>query len=172
MKRLAVLRHAKSSWDHPNIKDSDRPLNKRGRKAARAVGKELKRRKMRFDFVIASPAVRVRETLDELLEGYGGTLDVHFDDRIYETSEETLLEIVRDLPDDAKQPLLAGHNPGLERLVVGLTHDDDQGLRNRIAHKFPTGALAVVNLPASSWAGVATGSGEIAELILPRELDD
>jgi phosphohistidine phosphatase len=172
MKRLTILRHAKSSWEDPNIKDFDRQLNGRGRKAARAVGKELKRRKMRFDFVLASPAVRVRQTLDGLFKGYGEALDVHFDDRIYETSEETLLEIVRDLPDDAKQPLLVGHNPGLERLAVGLTHDDDQGFRSSISHKFPTGALAVVNLPASNWAGVATGSGEIAELILPRELDD
>jgi phosphohistidine phosphatase len=172
MKRLAVLRHAKSSWDDPNLKDFDRPLNGRGRKSAKAVGKELKRRKMRFDFVIASPAVRVRETLDELFKGYSETLDVHFDDRIYETSEETLLEIVRGLPDDVKQPLLVGHNPGLERLIKMLTHDDDQGLRSHIKHKFPTGAVAVVNLPASSWAGVATRSGEIAELILPRELDD
>jgi phosphohistidine phosphatase len=172
MKRLAVLRHAKSSWDDPNLKDLDRPLNGRGRKSAKAVGRELKRRNMRFDFVIASPARRVRETLDELVKGFGGMLEVHFDDRIYETSEETLLEIVRDLPDDVQHSLLAGHNPGLERLIIGLTHDDDRGLRSHIAHKFPTGAVAVVNLPASSWAGVATGSGEIGELILPRELDD
>jgi phosphohistidine phosphatase len=172
MKRLTVLRHAKSNWDDPGVKDFDRPLNKRGRKAAVLIGSEIKRRNMRFDFALASPAARVRETLERLFEGYGDTLEVSFDDRIYEASEATLLEIVRGLPASSSAPLIVGHNPALERLVIELTHDDDQGLRNRIAKKFPTTALAVIEFPESGWAEVAVGSGEIVDLILPRELED
>jgi phosphohistidine phosphatase len=172
MKHLTVLRHAKSSWDDPDVEDFERPLNKRGRKAAVIVGSELKRRNMRFDFVLASPAARVRETLERLFEGYGETLEARFDERIYETSESTLLEIVRSLPASSSSPLIVGHNPALERLVVELTHDDDRGLRNRIAKKFPTAAVAVIELPVSGWAEVAAGSGEVVDLILPRELED
>ena len=71
MKRLIVLRHAKSSWDEPNLDDFDRPLNARGWKAARRMGTELKRRDMQFDLALASPALRVRETLNGLADGYG-----------------------------------------------------------------------------------------------------
>jgi phosphohistidine phosphatase len=172
MKHLTVLRHAKSSWDDPDVEDFDRPLNKRGRKAAVLVGSELKRRNVRFDFVVASPAARVRETLEGLFEGYGETLDVSFDERIYETSEATLLEIVQGLPASSNSPLIVGHNPALERLVVELTHDDDRGFRNTAAKKFPTAAVAVIELRVSGWAEIAAGSGEIADLILPRELED
>jgi phosphohistidine phosphatase len=90
---------------------------------------------------------------------------------MYGATEHELLALVRALPDSVHVPLLVGHNPGLERLVVCLTHDDDQGLRRRIAGKYPTGALAVVELPAERWANVIPESGEIVELILPKELD-
>jgi phosphohistidine phosphatase len=70
-----------------------------------------------------------------------------------------------------KAPLLVGHNPGLERLLVDLTRDDEDGLRHRVADKYPTGAMAVLELPTHRWAGVAPGNGKIVELILPKELD-
>ena len=70
MKRLTILRHAKSSWKDRELEDFDRPLNARGRKAARLVGHEMTRRGMRFDSVLASPAVRIRETIDGVSEGH------------------------------------------------------------------------------------------------------
>ena len=70
-----------------------------------------------------------------------------------------------------KAPLIVGHNPGLERLIAGLTRDDRKGLRRRIAGKFPTGALALIDLPTRRWSEVERDSGELAELILPKELD-
>jgi phosphohistidine phosphatase len=168
---LTVLRHAKSSWDEHGIDDFDRPLNERGRKAAKLVGRELKRRRIRFDQVIASPAVRVRQTLDELTKGYDEHLNVRFDERMYGASVETLLDLVQTIPDEVHAPLLVGHNPGLQELLLQLTRDDDGGLRCNIAAKYPTGAVAVVTLPASRWEEVSPQSGEIRELILPRELD-
>jgi phosphohistidine phosphatase len=171
MKHLTILRHAKSDWGDPNLDDFNRPLNDRGWKSARRMGKELKERGMRFDLVIASPAARVRETLDGLREKFEMNVEIRFEPRMYGASEQMLLTIVRALDEKVERPLLVGHNPGLERLLVELTEDDKAGLRDRIAGKYPTGALGVVELPAHRWADVEPGSGQIAQLILPKDLD-
>jgi phosphohistidine phosphatase len=167
---LAVLRHAKSDWGTPGLADFDRPLNERGRKAARRIGRELRRRKIRFDQVLASPALRVRETLDGLVEGYGKALDVRFEESIYDARAETLFRLVRTIGGEVHAPLLVGHNPGLYELVLSLAGEDDD-LRPEIAAKFPTAALALISLPAGRWDEVAPGTGKVRELILPRQLD-
>jgi len=171
VKRLTVLRHAKSSWDDPDLDDFNRPLNKRGWKAARRMGRELKNRDTRFDLVIASPAARVRETIDGLTEKFDLNVEIRFEPRIYMAGEDTLLQIVHEIPDAVHAPLVVGHNSGLERLIVELTHRDAKGLRDRVARKFPTAALAEIELPAHRWAEVEPGSGEVAALILAKELD-
>ena len=172
MKTLAVLRHAKSSWDQPNVDDFDRPLNERGWKAARRIGNELKHRKLRFDLCLASPAARVRETLDGLSETYGELpFPVRFEQQVYLASCATLLELIRDVDDEVGALLLVGHNPGLEQLVAMLTQDDKDGLRSRVEHKVPTAAVAVIELPSDCWADVQPGSGKLVELLLPKELD-
>ena len=171
MKRLAVLRHAKSSWDDPDLDDFNRPLNERGWKAARRVGRELKRRGMRFDLVLASTAARVRETIDGVEEKFDFDAPIQFEQQIYLAGDAALLALVQSLSESISLPLLVGHNPGLERLILNLTGNDPDGLRRRVAGKFPTAALAVIELPAAAWADVKPGSGTIVELILPKELD-
>ena len=171
MKRLAVLRHAKSSWGDPGLDDFNRPLNDRGWKAARRMGRELKHRGMHFDLVLASSAARVRETIDGVREKYEFAAPIRFEQRIYLASTEGLLALIQDLPASIEAPLIVGHNPGLERLLVELTSEDRRGFRQRIAGKYPTGALAVVELPAKDWTDIEPGSGEIVELIVPKELD-
>ncbi len=170
MKTLTVLRHAKSSWDDQKLDDFDRPLNARGWKAARRVGRELKQRKIKFDFGLASPAARVRETIDGFIQGYGQPdFEIRFEPKIYEATVGTLFELIRGLPERAAAPLLIGHNPGLERLVVELTQDGK--LHDQVAEKFPTAAMAMIELSAEQWDEVQPGSGEIAELIIPKDLD-
>ena len=171
MKRLALLRHAKSDWGDADLDDHNRPLNERGWKAARRLGKDLRHRGSRFDLVLASTAARVRETIDGVEEKFAFDCEIRFEPELYLASEETLLSTVQALPQSVEAPLFVGHNPGLERLVFDLTHDDSHGLRHRVAHKYPTGALTIVELPAQQWAEVTPGSGEIVELILPKELD-
>ena len=171
MSLLTVLRHAKSSWDEPGLDDFDRRLNERGRKAARRVGREMKRRRIRFDHAIASPAVRVRETIEELAKGYGKLPGVSFEPQIYDASAAALLHIVRCIPEIAHAPLLVGHNPGLQQLVLALARDDGDGIRDRVAEKYPTAAVAMIELGSTRWDEVETHSGTIVELILPRELD-
>jgi len=165
VKRLTVLRHAKSSWDDPKLDDFDRPLNDRGWKAARRMGRELSTRGMEFDFVLASPAERVRQTLDGLREKFELRAEIRFERSVYMASEATLLELIRTLPETVKRPLLVGHNPGLQNLVFGLTGDD------RVAGKFPTAALAGIELAIQRWTDVARRSGTLADLIFPRDLD-
>jgi phosphohistidine phosphatase len=171
VKRLAILRHAKSSWNDPALKDHDRPLNKRGWRAARRMGAEMRNRGMHFDYVLASTAIRVRETLEGVRENFPIDSEIHFEPGVYNASEEMLLALVRGLPESAETPLLIGHNSGIERLIVELTKEDRDGLRSRVARKFPTGALAVIGLSADRWVEVGLGSGEITKLICPCDLD-
>ena len=172
MKTLTLLRHAKSSWAEPGMKDFDRPLNKRGREAARLVGADLKRRKISFDHILASPAVRVRDTLEELENAYGSPLDISFDEQIYLASPKALLSLVRALPETDASVLLVGHNPGMHEFALQLSKEDSDGLRGRITGKYPTGALASIELPVDRWSDAGTKLGTISALVLPRELAD
>jgi len=171
MKRLAILRHAKSSWDDLALDDFNRPLNERGWKAARRMGRELTKRGMKFDLVLSSTSARTRETIDGIQEQYTFSAPIEFEQRLYHASESVLLERIRALDEKVEAPMIVGHNPGLEQLIGELTRDDEKGLRARVADKFPTGALAVIKLPAMRWADVEPGSGEIVELILPKDFD-
>ncbi|MCK0530226.1 SixA phosphatase family protein [Sphingobium agri] len=172
MKRLTLLRHAKSDWDDPVERDFDRPLNRRGEKAALLIGQYARSRKMQFDHLAASPAVRVVQTLDTFLEGYGQPLDPHWDRRIYLASVATLLDVLRDLPDTASSVILAGHNPGLEELILELVPDDGASpLRGDVEVKFPTASLAVLDLEIDAWADVAPNAGTLVSFTRPRDLD-
>ena len=171
MKRLAILRHAKSSWADAGMDDFERPLNDRGRKGARRVGAEMAARGLHFDLVLASEAVRVRETISVASENYDFGPDVRYDDELYGAHEDLLMAVIRAIPEKDQSALIVGHNPGLEKLVASLARDDAAGHRERVATKFPTAALAVIDLGVEQWEQVSPGCGEIVELILPRELD-
>ena len=171
MKTLTLLRHAKSSWDGPASTDFDRPLNKRGRRAARTVGRELRAQGLGFDRVIASPAARVVETIEDFEEGYGSPIEPSFDPRVYLASPATLLTIVREADDSADKLLIVGHNPGLEALAMLLTRDTGDGLRQEMAVKYPTATVAEIHLSIEHWRDVEAGMGELARFIRPRDLD-
>jgi phosphohistidine phosphatase len=168
VKTLYVLRHAKSDWGDESLRDFDRPLNHRGRKAARAVGREMRERGICPDLVIASPAVRAKETLERVLEGFGRDVRVTEDRQIYEAATGTLLEIVRAAPDDVEHLMIVGHNPGFQNLVVTLT--EPCALREEAGEKFPTGALAEIRFSIDRWSAVAAGAGQLEDLIKPRDL--
>jgi phosphohistidine phosphatase len=170
MKTLTLLRHAKSGWNDPVERDFDRPLNRRGRKAAYTVGAEMKARGLAFDRVLASPARRVVETLEEVARGYG-EIEPRYDDRIYLASPSVLLELVRETDESVGRLLLVGHNPGLEALALLLARDDGNALRAELAIKYPTGTVAEIGLPASSWRDVRPGTGRVVRFIRPRDLD-
>jgi phosphohistidine phosphatase len=168
MKILTLLRHAKSGWDDPLSRDFDRPLNPRGRRAARAVGAEMRRLGLAFERVVASPARRVVETLDEVAHAYG-PLRQDYDERLYLASPATLLEVARETPDGVGTLLLVGHNPGLEELVLRLSGGG--ALLPEVEAKYPTATLAEMRFNVASWRQVAEGAATLTRFIRPRDLD-
>jgi phosphohistidine phosphatase len=171
MKILTLLRHAKSGWDDPVARDFDRPLNQRGRRAAVTVGRALKAQAMHFDAVIASPAVRVVETLRDLAHGYGRALEPRHDPALYLASPAILLERIQRTEDSVDRLLVVAHNPGLEQLALLLAGSDRSGCLPEIEAKYPTAAVAVIEFDAERWADVKKGSGALTRFIRPRDLD-
>ena len=113
MKRLTLLRHAKSGWDDPVSRDFDRPLNARGKRASEVIGRWLHDHDIAFDLIVGSPAVRVVETIEHVAIGLGETMAPTWDKRAYLASASSLLEIIHGTPDAVERLLLVGHNPGL-----------------------------------------------------------
>jgi len=172
MKRLSLLRHAKSGWDAPATRDFDRGLNARGRRGARTMGRYLRDEGLAFDRVVASPAVRVTETLDALEEGYGDALVPHFEQRLYLASAATLIDQIHETPDEVESLLLSGHNPGMEEVILLLAPDgDESGLRDSVEEKFPTAAFVELQFDVEHWADVTPGSGRLSRFMRPRDLD-
>jgi len=172
MKTLTVLRHAKSSWDDAVSRDFDRPLNARGQRAAVTVGRHMRSEGLSFDHVVASPAVRIAETVEQVETGYGSALAPAWDRRIYLASASTLMDVVHELPAGADSALLIGHNPGLEDLVLMLVPDRaGDALRDSVEEKFPTAALAVITFETGDWGAIRSGSGTLVRFVRPRDLD-
>jgi phosphohistidine phosphatase len=161
---LHLLRHAKSSWAESDLTDHERPLAPRGRRACTKLEKHLRRARIRPELVLCSSSVRTRETL-ELIRPALGDAALEIEDALYAASAEVLLTRLRRLPDRPRSVLLIGHNPGLEDLAVALAPDS-----RRLAHKFPTGALASFTL-SGSWSRLGAAEVELTAFVVPRELD-
>ena len=167
MRRLHLLRHAKSSWDDRTLPDVDRPLAARGRKATRRVARWARDNNVRPQLVIASSAVRAQATLHGVLPGLGEP-KVVIDVALYAASADTLLVCVRALPDEAEEAMLVGHNPGLGDLVLLLAEPSE--LRERATAKVPTGALATLEADVVRWTDVESGGARLVSFVVPREL--
>ncbi|GGO95254.1 SixA phosphatase family protein [Stakelama pacifica] len=172
MKTLILLRHAKSSWDDTVSRDFDRPLNAKGERAAVTMGRTLRSLNLPFDALFASPAVRVEQTLEHFAHGLCRTLAPHWDRRAYLASAATLVDIVREFSDETQTVMLAGHNPGLEELVLTLVpHGADEPLRDLVEQKFPTASVAVIRFDVDRWADVGDGTGHLLHFVRPRDID-
>ncbi len=115
MKKVYLLRHAKSSWDNPALKDYDRPLNKRGKRQARAMGRFFQEQAFGIDLILCSGALRTRQTLDLILESYDYRGEIVYRDELYASSVSILHNLVRQ--EKADSILLIGHNPEMETLA-------------------------------------------------------
>ncbi len=171
MKTIFLLRHAKSSWNDTVERDFDRPLNNRGRRAAETIGRYFREESVAFDYVVASPAVRVIETLDSVETGAGRSFGATFDKRIYMASAMTLFDIVQETDDAHSSVLLVGHNPGLEDLVFMLTPADGTRIRKEIDVKYPTATFCEMVFDVESWDDITAESGKLVRLVRPRDLD-
>jgi phosphohistidine phosphatase len=170
VKTLTLLRHAKSGWDDPSLRDYDRSLNAKGKRAARMVGEHLRGQALTFDHVAASPARRVVETLEGVDSGYGRTLGATWDRRIYLASAVTLLDLVHEVPAGTERLLLVGHNPGLEDLALWLVPGSDDPLRMALEAKYPTATVAELTFEGE-WSALTPGSARLTRFTRPRDLD-
>lgn len=163
MKELLILRHAKSSWKDPSLDDHDRPLNKRGKKAAKRMGQLLADEGIVPDRILSSTAVRARRTAERAAKaaGYGGAIELHRD--LYHASPAGIMAEVARTDDDVGRLLVVGHNPGMEVLT---------GMLTGVYHRFPTGALMHVRFepPIVRWSQTPGHQATLLGVWLPRML--
>jgi len=163
VKTLFLLRHAKSSWKDESLPDFERPLNRRGKDACEKVGQYLKHELIVPELILSSPAVRTRETVERVLKAAKLSVEVRFDQRIYEAGGLRLLEVVSQIENERKTVLLVGHNPGLEELLMLFTGT---------AERLSTAALARLEIKSSKWANAADKRARLAWLVKPRKLPE
>lgn len=169
VRRLYVLRHAKSSWDDPDLPDHLRPLARRGRRAVIALERHMRAMGIAPGLVLCSPAVRAVQTWEGVASGLPAGTAVDVDDALYGASAGGLLRRLRRLPPEVDSVLVVGHNPGLEDLTVGLVGHGDPGLRRRLETKFATGALATLDVPGT-WHDLRWGASTLVAYVVPRAL--
>jgi phosphohistidine phosphatase len=168
VKLLGLLRHAKSDWDDLGRKDFDRGLNERGRRGAALMGDHIRAHGVEWARVIASPAERVKKTLEAAR--INGPID--WQERAYLASAGTLIELLRGVRDDPATILLAAHNPGLQELIFDLVPPEaENDLFDETAEKYPTASFAVLELEIDNWAELTPGCGRLVHLARPRDLD-
>jgi phosphohistidine phosphatase len=171
MRRLMLLRHAKSDWARPGLRDHDRPLNARGRESAPKMGAYMVRHALVPDLIVASTARRVGETLDLLLPAFKAPPKVVSEPRVYEAGANALMELVKESPRAAHSLLLVGHNPGLAEFAAMLIASGDVEARQRLIEKFPTAGLAVIDFALDDWAKVHPRGGRLDRFVVPRALE-
>jgi phosphohistidine phosphatase len=162
MKRLTLIRHAKSSWKNSGLADVDRPLNSRGKRDAPRMGAYLARQGIQPDIILASPARRARKTA-KLLAGEipGAAGRILADPALYEAGAAVILERVRALDESWQHVMLIGHNPGLTDFANLLTAI---GIDN-----LPTCAVLVADLDIDFWCETSPGCGRAALYVVPKE---
>ena len=170
MLTLSLLRHAKSSWKNPALPDRERPLNTRGMADAPAMGRAMSERGIDPELILCSSAQRTVDTLALVLPELKIEPEVIYDDALYHASPDQMLGMLRDLQPGARSVLLVGHNPEIQALALGLIGAGPKELRDRLAEKYPTGGLAVINFTAGLWSSVDTGSGSLSAFVAPRDI--
>lgn len=179
MKTLLLLRHAKSSWAHPLLTDFDRPLAPRGEKAAPRMGAFIAAQGLIPDLVLCSGSARTRQTLALAAEQWpskpnvqADKPDVHHDDDLYHATVPAMFAQLHAAPDDKTRLMMVGHNPGMEAFALQLVGGGEpEDLRN-LAHKYPSGALAVIAFKAAHWRDIGPGDGHLTLFKRPRDLRD
>lgn len=167
LRRLVVLRHAKSAWP-AGVPDHERPLAPRGRRDAPAAGRALAEADCLPDLALCSTAVRARETWQLASAQWGTPPPVRFDPRLYAAGVPDLLTVVRETPPRVETLLLVGHNPGMEELVLELAGDGLDDALDQVHTKFPTSAIAVLAWHGSGWETLAPGTALLTDVTVAR----
>ena len=160
VKRLLILRHAKSSWADSSIDDWQRPLNERGLRDAPRAGAWLRERALLPDLIITSDAVRARTTAEAVAETAGYSREIIIEPTLYHAKPGDVLAVLRGVRTEARTVLVVGHNPGLEELVQELTGEH---------RDLPTAALVHIAMEIDEWSEVSASAGSIVDTWRPRD---
>jgi phosphohistidine phosphatase len=171
MRRLLLLRHAKSERSQPGGRDQDRVLTDRGRADAPKLGAYMVRHALKPDLAVVSPSTRTRETWALVAAAFDSAPPVDYEDRIYEASAEAILQVIKETDPKIGTLLLIGHNPGLQELAAILVAAGDVEARQRLKEDFPTSALAVIDFALQDWSRVHLHAGRLEHFVTPRSLE-
>jgi phosphohistidine phosphatase len=168
VKRLHLLRHAKSSWKE-DVEDRERALSGRGRETARRIGRHLSKTLGPLDLALCSSALRTRETLELVLANFAVMPRIAIEDELYAASQKELIDRLCQLYEEEVNVLLVGHNPGLHELAVALAETSSPGFRALTSGKFPTAACASFQI-SGSWSALALSRQTLAGYVTPASL--
>ena len=168
MRRLLLFRHAKSA-SPASTADADRPLAERGRTAAPRMGAYIAAEGFAPDLALVSPARRARETWD-LASARLQNIPTRLEPRLYEATPIRLLTVIGEVGASIRTLLLVGHNPAFEDLARQLAGEGDRDALSRLAQKYPTAGLAVLDLPVETWAEAASSAGRLHRFATPKSL--
>jgi phosphohistidine phosphatase len=163
MKKLFVVRHAKSSWDFPELDDFDRPLNKRGKKSAPEMGKRLAKRGVKPDAMITSSAKRALSTARQIAKALlFPKSEIAKEDQFYHGSNQDVIEILQNVDDKISTLMIFGHNPGLTDLVNYLSDSN--------VYNIPTCGVAEIDFEISTWKLLGKQKGKLVKFDFPKKV--
>ena len=173
MKSILLLRHAKSAWGRPGLDDHERPLNRRGERAAEAMAEYIVHNAPRPDLILCSTAVRTRQTLAPLVHRLANPAPpIALEKGLYLATEGELLVRLRAVPEEVRTLLLIGHNEGIGELASALAGDGEPAALGSLNEKFPTGALATLRLGETPWQELAPDQAELMAFVRPRDISE
>ncbi|MCT7589357.1 SixA phosphatase family protein [Aliarcobacter butzleri] len=161
MKKLVLIRHAKSNWSNPFLDDFLRPLNKRGKKNAPLMAKVLKEKNIRPDLIISSPSLRTKQTLEYFIKELNYKDEVKLEESIYEAPYENLLKVIKDIPNIHKIVFLIGHNPALCDLTNFLV---DKSFEN-----IPTCGIVEIDFNVKNWKDISKENSNLISFEYPKK---
>ncbi len=169
-KTLLLMRHAKSSWQDADFRDIERPLNKRGYKAAEAMAPLVAA--WQPQWIGCSIAQRTRATLLPIIDNLTSPAEIELTAALYESNEAAYLRLLRALPNTVNRALLIGHNPVLEDLCQLLIGSAEPRALERLMEKLPTGTLVVLECAIARWSDLAPHTADLRDTIRPRDVLD
>jgi phosphohistidine phosphatase len=162
VKTLCLIRHAKSSWKFPELADFDRPLNKRGLKAAPMMAELLQKMVPKVDHVLSSASRRTLDTAHFFMARYPHLPGMAISEELYECTGETMWEVIRALPDAANTVLMVGHLTGIEAILTAIAPEPLQ--------KIPTASISIVKIDVTNWQEAGMHNSHLQALYFPKAL--
>ena len=167
MRRLLLLRHAKTERAEPGERDRERKLTARGRADEPVIGAYMARHRLFPDLALVSPATRAEETWELVAAALKPIPRVRKEARIYNASSQALGALISETR-DAPTLLVVGHNPGLHDLAVQLVASGEADARANLKEKLPTSGLVVIDFPFDAWSALNRNSGRLERFVSPR----